>query len=263
MARRRYKKKVRHAPKGNMAFVIGYVRVSKEDQRLSPDAQEKALKDWAKKEGKTLLEIHRDLGKSGELKPEDRPGLLSALEAVERTGSGALLVVKRDRLARQVIEAGLVERLLSRIGAVVLSVAGEGSSESTEDDDPSAALMRMITDAFSHYERLIIKFRTRKALAVKRARGERVGAIPFGWALGPDGKALVPDPREQATIKNAVAWHARGFTLREIGRLLVDNGFYPRIPHHPWQATQVARMLQRDDLQQEAAALAARSPALT
>ena len=41
--------------------------------------------------------------------------------------------------------------------------------------------MRRIVDAFAEYERLVIKARTRAALAVKRTRGERIDGIPYGF----------------------------------------------------------------------------------
>lgn len=55
-------------------------------------------------------------------------------------------------------------------------------------------------DLFAQYERAVIGSRTRVALAVKKAKRERVGGIPFGFRIDVDGKRLVEDADEQATI---------------------------------------------------------------
>src|SRR5690606_20526464 len=99
--------------------------------------------------------------------------------------AGLLLVTRRDRLARDVVKAAMIERLAARHGARVVSAAGEG-----EGDDPASSLMRRMIDAFAEYERAILKARTKAALAVKKARGERVGSIPYGKRLGSDGRTL-------------------------------------------------------------------------
>ena len=88
-------------------------------------------------------------------------------------GAGLLVVSKRDRLARDVVVAAMIERLAERIGAKVVSAAGEG-----EGDDPASELLRRIVAALSAYERALTRQRTRQALQVKKERGERVGGIP-------------------------------------------------------------------------------------
>ena len=50
--------------------------------------------------------------------------------------------------------------------------------------------MRGIVDVFAAYEREVIRARTRAALGVKRARGERTGEIPYGYRVAA-GRALL------------------------------------------------------------------------
>src|SRR5437764_1306819 len=102
-------------------------------------------------------------------------------------GSDLLLVAKRDRLGRDVIEVAMIERLITKRGARIVSAAGEG----TENDDPSGILMRRLIDSFAEYERLIIRARTRAALAAKRRRGERISRFaPFGYQLASDARTV-------------------------------------------------------------------------
>jgi DNA invertase Pin-like site-specific DNA recombinase len=78
-------------------------------------------------------------------------------------------------MARDTLVAAMVERLAERHGARVCTADGMA-----EGDSPEAPLMRRIVDAFAEYERLVIRTRTRAALALKRHRGERIGGVPHG-----------------------------------------------------------------------------------
>jgi hypothetical protein len=121
-----------------------------------------------------------------------RPGLLAALSALRQRNACILLVARRDRLARDVLVAALVERLAERDGATVQ--AADGPAEGTS---PEAVLMRRIIDAFAEYERLVVRARTRAALALKRSRGERTGGIPYGcWLVGTRWESRYSEPCE-------------------------------------------------------------------
>jgi DNA invertase Pin-like site-specific DNA recombinase len=48
-----------------------------------------------------------------------------------------------------------------------------------------------IMTAVSQWEREAIGERTRDAMRHKRANGERVGTVPFGYRVAPDGLHLV------------------------------------------------------------------------
>jgi DNA invertase Pin-like site-specific DNA recombinase len=101
--------------------VIGYVRVSTDEQTLSVEAQREALSHWCQGHGATLVEVYTDVGISGGAPLERRPGLLAALSAL--TKGRALLVLRRDRLARDTLTAAIAERMAWKAGASILSTA--------------------------------------------------------------------------------------------------------------------------------------------
>jgi hypothetical protein len=74
----------------------------------------------------------------------------------------------------------------------------------------------------------------------KKSRGERVGAVPLGYALV-DG-VLVPDERERAVIAQARELRAAGLSLREVAGALDERGLHTRTGRG-WLPAQVARML--------------------
>jgi len=229
----------RSANKGNASKAIGYLRVSTDDQHLGPEAQRDALARWCDANGAELLAVYVDHGVSGGAPLDKRPALLDALDALAENGAGVLLVAKRDRLARDVMIAAMVERMAERVGASIVAADGAGNG-----DSPEAALMRHMVDAFAEYERAIIRARTRTALAVKARRGERVGQVPFGYRLADDGTHLETEPREQRVISLVQDLRADGMTIRAIAARLNDDNVPAR--GKKWHPTTVARMLARN-----------------
>jgi DNA invertase Pin-like site-specific DNA recombinase len=201
---------------------VGYVRVSTDQQAesgLGLEAQEAALAGAASRLRLELVRVFVDAGTSGKLAIEDRPVLLDAVTTLKR--GDVLLVAKRDRLGRDVIAVAMIERLIAKRGARIVSAAGEG----TETDDPAALLMRRLIDSFAEYERALIAARTRAALAAKRRRGERVsGRLPFGYKLAADRRTLLMDEDEQRTVVAVAQLHAAGCSLRRIADELNQRG---------------------------------------
>lgn len=228
---------VKRNRQGDTTKAVGYVRVSTEDQNLGPEAQRAALLRWCRGNGVELVAFHEDLGVSGGAALEKRPGLLAALDALGEHGAGVLLVAKRDRLARDVVLAAMVERLAERTGARVVSAAGEGNS-----DGPEGMLMRGIVDLFAQYERAIIRARTKAALGVKRSRGERIGNLPYGYRLAGDGVHLVAEEREQEALRAARVLRGEGLSLRAVGAALEKRGLLPRSGRR-WHAETVRALL--------------------
>ena len=132
-------------PRSN-ASAVGYIRVSTEEQTLGPEAQRVALARWAEARKIQLVAVHEDRGVSGAAPLDRRPGLLAALASLESHSAAFLVAAKRDRLARDVIIAAQLERLVERQGARVVSADGTG-----EGDSPEAVLMRRLVDAIASY----------------------------------------------------------------------------------------------------------------
>ena len=233
----------RRTPAADPSRAVAYLRVSTDDQALGPEAQRAAILRWAASAGIEVVAWCEDLGVSGGAPLDKRPGLLEALAALPVNGAGVLVVAKRDRLARDVMTAAMTEAAAARVGARVLSAAGEGTEG--EADDPAGLLMRRLIDAFSEYERALIGSRTRAALAVKRARGERVGSVPLGSTVAADGVHLAPDLAEARALDLIAELRADGLSLRAIAAELNARGVPAR--GERWHPTTVARVLRREE----------------
>ena len=221
----------------NPHVAIAYLRASKDDQRLSPEAQRASIEAWADREGIRVVAWCVDQGVRSVVPVAERPAMRASLAAIRRHGAGVLVVAKRDRIARDVVLAARVERVVARAGGRVVSVSGEGNG-----DSPADIFIRTVIDGAAQYELALIAARTRAALAAKRARGERVGSVPFGFALDTDGVRLVHMGHEQAAIARARVLRACGLTLRAIAAQLAAEGHVSR-RRRRFLAEQVARML--------------------
>ncbi len=229
----------RTAPTASPRIAVAYLRVSTDEQHLGPDAQRAAITAWATREGLSVVAWCCDAGVSGAAAIADRPELLAALAALREHGAGVLAVAKRDRLARDVMAAAMIDRMVVDAGARVVSAAGEG----TDSDDPSAVLMRRMVDAFAEYERALIRARTRAALAAKRARGERAGTVPYGFTADAAGR-LSPCAPEQEVIRQVKALRAAGLSFRAVAAELARVGLVGRTgnPIGLEQLAKIARM---------------------
>jgi DNA invertase Pin-like site-specific DNA recombinase len=225
--------------------VVGYIRVSTGEQALGPQAQRAALQWWCAAHQCNLVAVYADHGVSGAVPADQRYGLTAALHALRRRGAGVLLVASRDRLARDTLVAALVERQVVEFGAAILTADGSGNA-----DSPEGILLRRIVDAFAEFERQSIRARTKAALAIKRARRERISREPpYGWRLSCDGKHIEPDPQEQAAVALARRLRRSGISLRRIGHRLTQRGYTPRKAKcwHPQTITSITNRVRNLD----------------
>ncbi len=197
--------------RGNPSRAVGYLRASKDEQKLTAEAQRAAIEGWAAREGVQVVSWHVDQGVCSVTPIDQRPGLGTALAALREQGAGVLVVAKRDRIARDVMLAVTVERAVAAVGAAVVSAAGEGNGATPADE-----FMRTVIDGAAQYERALIRARTKAALAVKKARGESTGNARYGFRVGEDGRSLVADPHEQAVVLELRRLRASGVSYRGI-----------------------------------------------
>jgi site-specific DNA recombinase len=238
---------------------IPYRRVSTEEQAdstLGTEAQGHSIRQWAAREGAELLTPgFLDDGLSGSLPPVKRPGLLDAVASLEK--GDVLLVAKRDRICRgDAIAMATIENAVKKRGARIVSAAGEG----TDGDDPSDILFRRLIDAFSEYELLLIRARTKNALAAQRRSGARAGQLPYGLRMAADdgrrsrvrkdGKGGLPiaveiDPDELALIASIQEQSRGGTSCRAIARGL-DAREVPTKRGGKWSESSVRSILSRE-----------------
>ena len=206
----------------------GYIRVSTDDQALGQEAQRTAI---LAKYPDAIIEADQGIGGADPVRP-------AFAKITERLQKGdTVVVLRRDRLGRDYILAGLMTREVERSGARLVSLDGQTS----DPNDPTSVLLRVILDGVAEFERAMIRARTRAALTAKKAQGKRIGAVPFGFDLG-EGGMLVPNHAEQEAIAAAKRMHKRGKSLRKIAAALGKQGITNKAGK-PLAAQSVKQML--------------------
>jgi len=217
-----------------------YTRVSTDEQAASGlglAGQMAACETFAAKAGHTIAGVYTDAGVSGAAGIEDRPGLMAAVAGLRR--GDALVIAKRCRLGRDQMAILMIEKAVSRQGAVILSSDGIGNA-----DDPASQFMKNVIDAASVYERGLIRSRTKAALHAKRRAGELAGEVPFGWQADEGGK-LIEVADEQAILRIIGELRQAGVSLRKIAAILTEAGHRTKKGGTIWSHTSIKSILDR------------------
>lgn len=241
------KRKPRRARAGDAKRAVAYLRQSTEDQALSADAQRASIERWASANGVTVVGETHDDGVSGAAPYVERPALMDALSLLRSKRAGVLVVAKRDRLARDFVQAAVIGREVEQAGAKVVTADGV-----TTEDTPEARMFRSMLDLFAQYERELIAARTSAALRAKRKRGELAGRVPYGYAAATKAKvapgekvpprALSRDPKEWANVERIRDLHRSGLSLRKIAAALEAEGRRPRDGER-WVLSTIAKIV--------------------
>jgi DNA invertase Pin-like site-specific DNA recombinase len=148
-------------------------------------------------------------------------------------------VAKLDRLFRSVADAASVIADFDKKGIELVAIA-----ENFDMTSPYGRAMAQMASVFAELERAMIRERTRSAMSVKRARGERIsGHAPFGWDFGATDH-LVENAQEQQVIARMRKLRAEGLSYRGIAVRLDDEGILPKRGKR-WIHTTVKSILAR------------------
>ena len=222
-----------------MTRAVAYLRVSTDKQAdtgVSLDAQRAKVRAYAELYDLQLVAVIEDAGASA--KTLQRDGLQSALAMIDGGKADALLVCKLDRLTRSVRDLGaLLDRYFGDKGAALMSVG-----EQIDTRSAGGRLVLNVLMSVSQWEREAIGERTRTALQHKKAQGERVGTVPYGYRVADDGVRLVEHEAEQLVIAAAVQYRAAGLSLRATAERLAARGLFNR-KGRPFGAQSVANLL--------------------
>lgn len=219
-----------------MRKAIGYIRVSTEMQAqegVSLEAQRAKIQAWAELNDYQLVAIYEDAGLSG--KNQNREGLQAALAQCGK--DTALVVFSLSRLSRSVRDTMEIAEKLEKVGADLVSI-----SEKIDTTTAAGKMVFRMLAVMNEFERDQISERTKSALAYKKAKGERVGGVPFGWMAVKGSSVLARNEGEQKIIAAIRSYRAAGLAMRAIVARLSSDGFKSRAGK-PLGLTQVARIL--------------------
>lgn len=163
----------------NQAFA--YIRVSSDIQvkdGYGLRVQQEAIEKYAKQNNLVIEEIFSEEGVSGTLR--ERPALVKLLNALSNGRVCKVVILRLDRLARDLlIQENLIADFQKR-GAELLSVDEPDLCSS----DPTRKLFRQMKGAIAEYEKAMITLRMSAGRMVKASQGKYAGgAVPFGFRI--------------------------------------------------------------------------------
>lgn len=219
---------------------IGYIRVSTQRQAesgVSIDAQREAIAGYCQAKALGKPEFVTDDGYSG--KSLNRPGVQEVIRRAQAGEVDHVVVYALDRLSRRTRD--VLEVVANVFDGRV------GFSSIREDVNTTGAMGKFVLTlmgALAELERGLISERTLEAAAECRRQGRRWGQVPFGYAVGDNGKALVEDPTEFAVLERIRSERASGTSYDRIAKGLNADGIATKTGGR-WFAQTVKSVLTR------------------
>jgi putative DNA-invertase from lambdoid prophage Rac len=219
-------------------MIYSYRRVSTDEQHNGPEAQYDAIERWraTKEASPSILMDFFDNGVSGSVPLGQRPAGVQLLASIKPDDT--VVTAKLDRLFRSVADAATTINDWCKRGVTLVAIA-----EGFDMTNPYGKAMAQMASVFAELEREMIRSRTKAALAAKKARGECVGEVPYGWYKDPVSGMLLTNQTEQQIIRNIVEMSAY-MTPKEIAMALND-AYHPAKKGGKWGKTQVQRVIDR------------------
>jgi DNA invertase Pin-like site-specific DNA recombinase len=217
-----------HALAAARRRAIGIIRVSHVGKRkgagerfVSPREQLDRIRTWCASQGIDLVASFEELDISGGLPLDRRPGLLPAIEQIERGQADLVVVAYFDRLVRSLrVQSEVLERVEGAGGIVVTLDVGEVSTATA-----ASWLNATMHGMMAEYQRRQTREKTAEAKFDAVARGvPPFPRIPFGYRRGSDGR-LVIEPAEAAGVRQAFERRAAGASVGSVLRFLREHGF--------------------------------------
>jgi len=196
--------------------IFGYIRVSTLQQAKDGDSLETQLKQIQSYSVLKGYEINpenfiTEKGVSGSLEFERRP---EGAKLFEQLSNGDVLIFsKLDRAFRNTRNAlnTLHELKLRGVSVHFIDLGGDVTN------DGIGSVIFTILSAFATFERERIATRIREVKQVQKTEGKFLGGFTrFGYLV--ESEKLVPNPEQQAIIKEMKVMRRRGMSLRRISK---------------------------------------------
>ncbi|HVO28760.1 MAG TPA: recombinase family protein [Candidatus Paceibacterota bacterium] len=203
---------------------VAYCRKSTEAedrQVLSIDSQESELKRLAERDGFTITKVFKE---SKSAKSSGRPIFGEVLRYIQKSGECILLVWKPDRIARNMVDGGLVIELMDK-GFIKEIRTPEKSFRNSSDDK------FMMTLDFGIAKKYVddLSANVKRGNRAKLERGGWPNHAPFGYVNEKATKTLYLDEKVAPFIPRIFELYAKGGRgLQEIVNTMYAEGLRSR-----------------------------------
>lgn len=187
----------------NNPKAIGYVRVSTGAQDY--ENQLKAIKEYAKANGYTLLKVFVDRGVSGLKKFSDRPGASKLLKFIEEHPVDAILVTSIDRIARDSLDLKNTIDFFKRKGIRLISLSDKEQWVNYLFDEKADDVYKLVANILLETLSFFANFELQK----RKERQE------LAWAAGKQ-KGRPKKVSDEEILKYLKKYRPQGYSYRTI-----------------------------------------------
>ena len=201
-----------------MQRAAAYVRYSSDNQREeSIEAQLRAIRDYAAREGFAITQIYPDEAKSATT--DQRPRFLEMMRDAESGLFQAVIVHKLDRFSRDRYDSAYYKRHLKWCSVRLISVL------ENLDDSPESIVLESVLEGMAEYYSKNLAREVMKGMRETAYQCQHTGGIPpLGYDVGPD-KTYTINEREAEAVKLIFLMFADGQGYNKIIDTLNDHGF--------------------------------------
>ncbi|WP_294406142.1 recombinase family protein [uncultured Clostridium sp.] len=199
-----------------------YARFSSNNQREeSIDAQIRASKEFAEREGYDIVAIYEDKAKSGTT--DKRPEFLRMIKDCEKGIFDYVIVHKLDRFSRNKYDSAVYKTKLKQFGIKLISVMER------LDDSPESVILESVLEGFAEYYSKNLARETMKGL---KENGYKClhngGTPPLGYDVNEE-KRYVINEREAESVRLIFQMTIDGNTRGEIIKELNERGYKTKL----------------------------------
>lgn len=224
----------------SVKYAYGYVRVSTDKQEeLSPDSQEKLLREYAAKNNIIILKVFFEIGISGR-KADKRPEFQKMIGLAKSSDHpvDVILVWKFSRFARNQEESIVYKSLLRKQSNVDVVSVSEPLI-----DGPFGSLIERIIEWMDEYYSIRLSGEVLRGMKEKATKKGYQMSPPFGYRAVGNGDPYKIDPDEMKVVDficDEFDYHNSDVT--KITRKLNDMGARTR-RGNPFESRSVERIL--------------------
>jgi site-specific DNA recombinase len=222
-----------------MTKAIGYIRVSTQDQAdsgLSLTHQQNKIRAYCEALDLELVDVAVDAGYTA--RNTNRPALQNIMQLMKSKQIGAVVIFKLDRLTRNVKDLGMLTELFEKTGVSLISV-----SDSINTGTAAGRLVLNVLGSVAAWESESNGERVKAAMGIKKASGQLVGAVPFGYDLDSNGVDLIANESELEAILLMKELRANGASFAKIAAELEARGINTKKGKAKWQPMTISNIL--------------------
>lgn len=205
----------------NQLKYLAYCRKSSEGedrQAQSIETQKQIVVEYVQKQKLTLVGIIVECKSAKD--DGNRPEFQKLIKAIETGQANAILVAHIDRLSRNLIEAGLLDKLIT--SGKLLEIRTPNNIYTANDDLPLGIELLFATSYSKRLSR-----RVKEGNETKLRKGEFIGVAPLGY-LNHQGK-IYPDPQRAKLIQDLFNKASTGeYSLTRLTQYIYSQGLRTR-----------------------------------